>query len=146
MSPCWRISISEVGRLLKALEENNLAKDTLVILVSDNGGFAKAANMGPLRGAKSITLEGGTRVPLTIRWPGRIDSGKTNDQVCANFDPTCSILNLAKIKTSAKLLDGFDIIDHVAKQKPNFNSTLYLRAVLDGNLKYLRKAEGHTEE
>jgi len=146
---------SEVGRLLKALEENNLAKDTLVIFVSDNGGFAKAANMGPLRGAKSSTLEGGIRVPLIIRWPGRIDSGKTNDQVCATFDLTCSILNLAGAKTPANLLDGFDVIDHVAKQKPNFNRTLYWRgkrggrtwwAVRDGNLKYLRKTEGHTEE
>lgn len=146
---------SEVGRLLKALEENNLAKDTLVIFVSDNGGFAKAANMGPLRGAKSSTLEGGIRVPLIIRWPGRIDSGKTNDQVCATFDLTCSILNLAQAKTPAKLLDGFDVIDHVAKQKPNFNRTLYWRgkrgertwwAVRDGDLKYIRKTEGHTEE
>ena len=146
---------SEVGRLLKALEENNLAKDTLVIFVSDNGGFAKAANMGPLRGAKSSTLEGGIRVPLIIRWPGRIDSGKTNDQVCATFDLTRSILNLAGAKVPAKRLDGIDIIDHLVKQKPSFKRTLYWRgkrgirtwwAVRDGDYKYVRKTEGETEE
>ena len=146
---------SEVGRLLKALEENNLAKDTLVIFVSDNGGFAKAAHMGPLRGAKSSTLEGGIRVPLIVRWPGRIASGKTSDQVCATFDLTRSILNLAGAKTPANLLDGFDVVDHVAKQKPNFKRTLYWRgkrgertwwAVRDGSYKYVRKTEGKTEE
>ena len=146
---------SEVGRLLKALEESNLVKNTLVIFVSDNGGFAKAAHMGPLRGAKSSTLEGGIRVPLIIRWPGRIASGKTSDQVCATFDLTRSILNLAGAKTPANPLDGFDVVDHVAKQKPNFKRTLYWRgkrgertwwAVRDGNYKYVRKTEGNTEE
>ena len=146
---------SEVGRLLKALEESNLVKNTLVIFVSDNGGFAKAAHMGPLRGAKSSTLEGGIRVPLIVRWPGRIASGKTSDQVCATFDLTRSILNLAGAKTLANLLDGFDVVDHVAKQKPNFKRTLYWRgkrgertwwAVRDGNYKYVRKTEGTTEE
>ena len=146
---------SEVGRLLKALEESNLVKDTLVIFVSDNGGFAKAAHMGPLRGAKSSTLEGGIRVPLIIRWPGRIASGNTSDQVCATFDLTHSILNLAGAKTPANPLDGFDVVDHVAKQKPNFKRTLYWRgkrgertwwAVRDGSYKYVRKTEGTTEE
>ncbi len=146
---------SEVGRLLKALEESNLVKNTLVIFVSDNGGFAKAAHMGPLRGAKSSTLEGGIRVPLIIRWPGRIASGKTSDQVCATFDLTRSILNLAGAKTPANPLDGFDVVDHVAKQKPNFKRTLYWRgkrgertwwAVRDGSYKYVRKTEGTTEE
>ena len=146
---------SEVGRLLKALEESNLVKNTLVIFVSDNGGFAKAAHMGPLRGAKSSTLEGGIRVPLIMRWPERIASGKTSDQVCATFDLTRSILNLAGAKTPANLLDGFDVVDHVAKQKPNFKRTLYWRgkrgertwwAVRDGNYKYVRKTEGNTEE
>ena len=146
---------SEVGRLLKLLEENNLVKDTLVIFVSDNGGFAKAAHMGPLRGAKSSTLEGGIRVPLIIRWPEHIASGKTSDQVCATFDLTRSILNLAGAKTPANLLDGFDVVDHVAKQKPNFKRTLYWRgkrgertwwAVRDGSYKYVRKTEGKTEE
>ena len=60
---------SEVGRLLAALNEQGIADDTLVVFVSDNGGFAGAAHMGPLRGAKSTTFEGGIRVPLIIRWP-----------------------------------------------------------------------------
>ena len=146
---------SEVGRLLNTLEEKKLAKKTVVIFVSDNGGFAKAANMGALRGAKSTTLEGGIRVPLIIRWPGRIKPGSTSNQVCATFDLTRSILNLAGAKVPAKRLDGIDIIDHLVKQKPSFKRTLYWRgkrgirtwwAVRDGDYKYVRKTEGETEE
>ena len=146
---------SEVGRLLTTLKEKNFTKNTIVIFVSDNGGFAKAANMGPLRGAKSSTLEGGIRVPLIIRGPRRIQPGTTSNQVCATFDLTCSILNLARAKVPAKHLDGFDLIDHLVKQKPDFKRTLYWRgkrgdrtwwAVRDGDLKYVRKTEGETEE
>ncbi|MFP6887473.1 MAG: sulfatase-like hydrolase/transferase, partial [Opitutales bacterium] len=145
----------EVGRLLTTLKEKNLTKNTIVIFVSDNGGFAKAANMGPLRGAKSSTLEGGIRVPLIIRWPGHIQPGTISNQVCATFDLTRSILNLAGCKGPANHLDGFDVIDHVTKQKQDFKRTLYWRgkrgnrtwwAVREGDLKYVRKTEGETEE
>ena len=145
----------EVGRLLTTLKEKNLTKNTIVIFVSDNGGFAKAANMGPLRGAKSSTLEGGIRVPLIIRWPGHIQSGTISNQVCATFDLTRSILNLAEANVPAKNLDGVDLIDHLVKKKPDFKRTLYWRgkrgvrtwwAVRDGDLKYVRKTAGDTEE
>jgi len=145
----------EVGRLLTTLKEKNLTKNTIVIFVSDNGGFAKAANMGPLRGAKSSTLEGGIRVPLIIRWPGHIQPGTISNQVCATFDLTRSILNLAEAKVPAKNLDGVDLIDHLVKKKSDFKRTLYWRgkrgvrtwwAVRDGDLKYVRKTEGETEE
>ena len=62
---------------------------------------------------------------------------------------------MAGAKTPANLLDGFDVVDHVAKQKPNFKRTLYWRgkrgertwwAVRDGSYKYVRKTEGTTEE
>ena len=145
----------EVGRVLKTLKEKNLEEETVVIFVSDNGGFAKAAHMGPLKGAKSSTLEGGIRVPLIIRWPGRIEAGKTSNQVCATFDLTRSILNLAGAKVPAKKLDGIDLIDHLVNKKPDFKRTLYWRgkrgvrtwwAVREGALKYVRKTEGQTEE
>ena len=89
---------SEVGRLLAALEKHKLSDNTLVVFASDNGGFSGAANMGPLNGAKSTTLEGGIRVPLIMRWPNKIKPGITSDQVCATFDLTRSILNLAQAK------------------------------------------------
>ncbi|MDE2681876.1 MAG: sulfatase-like hydrolase/transferase [Verrucomicrobiota bacterium] len=146
---------SEVGRVLAALKKHGLEKNTLVIFVSDNGGFAGAANMGLLNGAKSTTLEGGIRVPLIMRWPGQIRAGTTSHQVCATFDLTRSILNLADAKAPTNRLDGVDIVNHITARKPDFSRTLFWRgkrgeriwsAVRAGDLKYVRKTEGQTQE
>lgn len=79
-----------VGRLLGALDRLSLEKDTLVILTSDNGpvindgyvdqseellGMHRAA--GPFRGGKYSNFEGGTRVPMVVRWPGHTTPGET---------------------------------------------------------------------
>lgn len=145
----------EVGRVLATLKKHKLEKNTLVVFVSDNGGFARAANMGPLNGAKSTTLEGGIRVPLIMRWPGHIQPGTTSRQVCVTFDLTFSILNLAGAGVPAKRLDGFDLVNHITGGKKDFERTLFWRgkrgkrtwsAVRSGDLKYVRKVEGETSE
>ncbi len=146
----------EVGRVLAELKKHGLEKKTLVIFVSDNGGFAGAANMGPLNGAKSTTLEGGIRVPLIMRWPGHIRPGITSSQVCATFDLTRSILDIAQAKVPAERLDGLDIVKHITDRKPDFARTLFWRgkrgeriwsAVREGDLKFVRKkTEGETQE
>ncbi len=145
----------EVGRVLAALKKHQLEKNTLVVFVSDNGGFARAANMGPLSGAKSTTLEGGIRVPLIMRWPGRIKPGTTSDQVSATFDLTRSILSLAGAEVPAEQLDGFDLVNHITAGRKDFSRTLFWRgkrgertwsAVRSGDLKYVRKVEGETSE
>ena len=112
--------------------------------------------MGPLSGAKSTTLEGGIRVPLIIRWPGRIRPNTVSEQVSTTFDLTSSFLRLAESDTPAARLDGYDIIGHVTGQRDDFSRTLYWRgrrgdrtwwAVRDRDLKYVRKTEsGQTEE
>jgi arylsulfatase A len=146
---------SEVGRLLAALEQRGLAEDTVVVFVSDNGGFEGAAHMGRLRGAKSATFEGGIRVPLIIRWPGRIPAGTRCDQVSATFDLTRSFLQLAGARVPAERLEGYDIIQHVVQRRDDFARTLFWRdrrgdqtwwAVRDGEWKYVRKADSSQSE
>lgn len=146
---------AEVARLLSAIDKGGLADNTVVVFASDNGGFAGAAHMGPLRGAKSTTFEGGIRVPLIIRWPGHIQPGTVSQQVCVTFDLTASFLALAGADVPAGRLDGFDIIDHVAEKRDDVPRTLFWRgrrddrtwaAVRDGDLKYVRKVEGDQSE
>jgi len=142
--------------VLAAIEKAGIAENTVVVFVSDNGGLDGAANMGPLRGAKSGTFEGGIRVPLIIRWPGHIKPGTLSHQVSATFDLTASILQLAMAKIPKSKLDGFDIINHVAEQRNDLTRKLFWRgkrgdrtwwAVRDGDWKYVRKTEeGQTEE
>ena len=87
-----------VGTVLKTLERLKLAGTTLVIVTSDNGGVldhgdkperdgdVKSNNghafNGPLRGTKGTPYEGGTRVPLVVRWPGHVPPGKSDELVC----------------------------------------------------------------
>lgn len=146
---------SEVGRLLAALDKHELTDNTVVVFVSDNGGFAAAANMGPLSGAKSSTLEGGIRVPLIIRWPNRIRPNTTCNQVSATFDLTKSFLRLAQADISADRLDGYDILSHVTEGRDDFSRTLFWRgkrgdrvwsAVRDGDLKFVQKIEGEESQ
>ncbi|MAG35670.1 MAG: arylsulfatase [Dehalococcoidia bacterium] len=80
-----------VGKILAALDRNDLAKDTLVIFTSDNGpvwypqdvkkfGHRSVAH---LRGMKSDSWEGGHRMPFVARWPGRVAAGSScNQTIC----------------------------------------------------------------
>jgi arylsulfatase A-like enzyme len=101
-----------VGEVLKALDEHNLADNTLVIVTSDNGPerFAYERirefshySMGDLRGLKRDTWEGGHRVPFLARWPGRIRPGSVSDEVICLTDlmATASAIVGARLPASA---------------------------------------------
>jgi len=85
-----------VGELLKCLDENGLADNTLVIFTSDNGGMFNVGGQaawavgheinGDLLGFKFSVWEGGHRVPFIARWPGRIKAGTKSNQLICNVD------------------------------------------------------------
>lgn len=92
----------DVGRLLDKLKDLGIDGDTLVLFTSDNGphreGGADPAffgSSGPLRGIKRDLYEGGIRVPLIARWPGRIATGSGTDHVCAFWDFLPTFCDLA---------------------------------------------------
>ncbi|MCE9568361.1 MAG: sulfatase-like hydrolase/transferase [Planctomycetes bacterium] len=81
-----------VGRVLKKLDDLKLSENTLVIFTSDNGGLATLEGMefaptinSPLREGKGYLYEGGIRVPLIVKWPGKVKPGVT-DQVACSVD------------------------------------------------------------
>ncbi|MEO8484419.1 MAG: arylsulfatase [Acidobacteriota bacterium] len=96
-----------VGEILKALDRLGLANDTLVIFSSDNGpvvddGYKDQAveqlgghrPAGPFRGGKYSNFEGGTRVPLIVRWPGHVTKG-VSAAVVSQVDLLASFAALA---------------------------------------------------
>jgi len=72
-----------IGRILDALDQSGACKNTIVVFTSDNGGLSTAEGSPtcnlPLAEGKGWMYEGGTRVPLLIRWPGVVTPGTTND-------------------------------------------------------------------
>ena len=99
----------EVGRLLAALEEADLAQDTVVIFTSDNGGHMPVTNRDILRGYKGTLDEGGVRVPWIVRWPGRIEPGVEHSPVHhVDLLPTLLALAGAEPRGDAAL-DGIDL-------------------------------------
>jgi arylsulfatase A-like enzyme len=80
-----------------------------VLFTSDNGGDGAAFN-GPLRGAKGQLFEGGVRVPLIARWPGRFPKGAARADFCASVDLLPTFLSIAGASPPAGVkLDGNDI-------------------------------------
>ncbi len=76
-----------VGEVLQTLERNGQRDDTLVIVVSDNGGDnAHTDNNYPFHGKKTEFKEGGLRTPLLIRWPGHVPSGAVSDEKVSLYD------------------------------------------------------------
>ena len=83
-----------VGKIMQALETQNLSQKTIIIFTSDNGG-EEFSDMGIYSGMKETLLEGGIRVPAFIRWPGKIPGNTVSEQVAITMDWTATILAVA---------------------------------------------------
>ncbi len=83
-----------VGEILGLLRELGLERETLVVFASDNGGGGGSVN-APLRGAKATMFEGGLRVPLLARWPGRIGAGRVLGEFGTSLDLFPTFLEVA---------------------------------------------------
>ncbi|MGM0666011.1 MAG: sulfatase [Bacteroidota bacterium] len=106
-----------VGRLLKFLEQEQLAQNTIVVFTSDNGGMATSNRTDnipttniPLRAGKGYLYDGGIRVPLIFRWPGKIEAGSTTDFPATGTDLYPTLLDLAGIQLKPQQhLDGISV-------------------------------------
>jgi arylsulfatase len=94
----------EIGKILALLEELGIAENTLVMFSSDNGptfnGGTDSAffeSAGPLRGLKTMLYEGGIRVPMIARWPGKIKPGTETDHISAFWDVLPTITDILGI-------------------------------------------------
>ena len=92
-----------VGEILKAINKNNLDKNTLVIFASDNGPWLEYGNHAgsahPLREGKFTTFEGGQRVPCIMRWPGKIPAASVCPEMISSIDflPTIAAITGAPL-------------------------------------------------
>jgi arylsulfatase A-like enzyme len=102
-----------VGQVLKALRENGLDKNTIVIFTSDNGPWLNygnhAGSTGGLREGKGSSYEGGNRVPCLVRWPGVVPAGVVTDRLASTLDLLPTLARLAGAGLPQKKIDGVDI-------------------------------------
>lgn len=92
---------TDIGKVMALLRELDIDRETVVFFSSDNGTHREGGarpdffkSSGPLRGIKRDLYDGGIRVPMIVRWPGRIRAGAVSDQVWAFWDflPTAAEL------------------------------------------------------
>ncbi len=99
-----------IGRILAAIEASGRADDTLVVVVSDNGCpalFGLCSN-GGLAGGKVQLTEGGLRVPMIVRWPDRVPSGRLDERPVSLLDVAPTIASALGTPLGGSL-DGVDL-------------------------------------
>lgn len=144
---------SEVGRLLKTLDELKLADNTYVIYTTDNGPWLSfrhhGGSAGPLRDGKGTTFEGGQRVPCVMRGPG-IPAGSVCDELTGTIDllPTIAALTGKPLPSKNKIdgLDASGLWKGTAKKSPrkeflHYTSRGDIEGIRSGNWKLLVKKQ-----
>lgn len=122
-----------VGRLLHAVDSLGISKQTIVVFYSDNGGSEPQTDNYPLRDSKGSPHEGGIRVPLIIRWPGKIQPGSKTDTPVIGIDFYPTFVNLAHGKVSSEL-DGKDIFQLLNNKKMKRDLFWHFPAYLESYL------------
>ena len=102
-----------VGTILKALDDNKVAENTLVVFTSDNGPWLSYGNHGgsatPLREGKGTVWEGGVRVPFIARWPGVIPAKSVCHEPAMTIDVLPTVAKFIGAELPKLPIDGKDI-------------------------------------
>ena len=123
----------DIGKIIAAIEQHGMIKDTLIIFSSDNGGLTtkgKIASNAPLRGGKGSLYEGGTRVPAFATWADHIPAGTVVKEPLHIVDWYPTLLKLAGGSLDQKLpLDGRDIWPTITQGQPSPHDVILLNTV-----------------
>ncbi|MEW6742105.1 MAG: sulfatase [Planctomycetota bacterium] len=120
-----------LGRILDALDELELASNTIVLFTSDNGGLIHdraglVTSNAPLRGEKTTLYEGGVRVPLVVRWPGVVPPGTECDQPVSSIDFYPTILEIAGVsEPGTAAVDGESLLPLLTQTGPLKRDALF---------------------
>jgi arylsulfatase A-like enzyme len=133
-----------IGRVLQAVRDRGLERNTLIIFTSDNGG-ERYSNNWPFSFRKLNLWEGGIRVPAIARWTGVIPAGRTTAQAAVTMDWTATILSATGTRPDpAYALDGMDLLRVCTGEQQPVDRTLFWRnrvhdAARIGKWKYLKE-------
>ncbi|MDD5520643.1 MAG: sulfatase-like hydrolase/transferase [Kiritimatiellae bacterium] len=125
-----------IGKVLNTLDRTGLAKNTLVIFTSDNGGnLMFGANNGPWRSGKGHMYEGGLRVAGAARWPDRIQPGSVTGRITLTMDIFPTVCDVAGIKSPADI-DGVSFLPAFKGQNESTSEREYYFVRREGGVMY----------
>lgn len=140
---------ADVGRMVTLLKELNIDDNTVLFFTSDNGPHQEGGHKmeffdsnSVLRGYKRDLYEGGIRVPLIVRWPGRIKAGTTSSHPSAFWDFLPTVCQLAGIESPSDI-DGISYLPTLLGESQKSHEFLYWQyghklAVRKGDWKLVR--------
>jgi len=146
LAEVWGLDL-QVGRLMDKLDELGLTDNTVVVFSSDNGperlgdGLLEALGYsGGLRGEKHSFYEGGTRVPLIVRWPGGgVPAGRVDDEsIMFGMDWLTTVASLAGAPYNSSLFEGEDMSDVWLGNTRSRTAPLFFRGLRNFDKKYMR--------
>ena len=103
-----------MGSVMKALKDNGVTDNTIVVFTSDNGGLLGRTHNAPLRSGKGFPYEGGIRVPLLVKWPGVVKGGTVSNEPVTSVDYFPTLLEATGIALPKRLdIDGVSLVAHL---------------------------------
>jgi arylsulfatase len=118
-----------VGEVLKALKENGLEENTLVIFLSDNGPWLSysghSGSAGPLKEGKGTSWDGGVKVPAIMKWKGRIPEGLVQENSAMSIDILPTIAQITGASLPKLHFDGKSIYQMLIEKNEKSNQEAY---------------------
>ena len=115
-----------IGKVLKSLDDLNITEETLVIFTSDNGPFGGVGDASPLRADKGHLYEGGIRVPLIVRWPGKVEAGAVEETPVILTDLHPTILSATGLDLNSTIPnDGHNLLPLLQGKEKLNNRAVY---------------------
>ncbi len=122
-----------LSRIVETLEKLGLSENTIIVMTSDNGGDstkmgerAKSTSNAPLKAGKCWLYEGGIRVPLIVKWPGKVKAGLVSNAKVIGPDHYPTLLEMAGITTKPEQhLDGVSYASVLANQARSSRKAMF---------------------
>ena len=117
-----------IGEIIKALRENGVEKNTMVLFTSDNGpwiSYGNHAGVTPFREAKGTGFDGGTRSACIVKYPGQIEAGSSSERAFCSIDILPTICGIAEAPLPKNEIDGKDVWDLITNKPDAVNPHVY---------------------
>jgi len=114
-----------IGKIMAFLKKKNLDENTMVVFFSDNGGLQGKTNNAPLREGKGTLYEGGTRVPMIVRWLGKVPQGKVSEAITSSVDFFPTFAKISQSNNIPDVVDGVSLLPHLINNETIDRAAIY---------------------